>query len=224
MLQRFFQLWHQQETLLDGMTDEFDAMLNQSENLFRLVTDALFLGGAVTGLKEQVLGDDKAINAVEQGIRRKVVTYLSTGHDTSAALSSCLILMSVVKDVERIGDYAKNIFEVFDQTKRLVPGEQHDALLAIRNAIMGHFSEVGAAFRESDEQKSRKLLGKIRDQKDACDTIVDALLNAEPAQYAVAHALLSRFFKRTLAHLGNIATSVFMPLDKLDYFDEEYLD
>ncbi len=40
---------------------------------------------------------------------------------------------------------------------------------------------------------------------------------------AVTYTLLARFQKRIAAHLGNIASSLVMPIHKLDYFDEEYL-
>jgi len=38
----------------------------------------------------------------------------------------------------------------------------------------------------------------------------------------VCLALAFRFLKRVNAHLGNIASSVVMPLHKIDYFDEKW--
>ena len=32
------------------------------------------------------------------------------------------------------------------------------------------------------------------------------------------------FFKRIIAHLGNVASSLVMPLHKLDYYDEKHLE
>jgi phosphate uptake regulator len=32
--------------------------------------------------------------------------------------------------------------------------------------------------------------------------------------------LCYRYFKRIVSHCRNVATSIFMPLDKIDYFDE----
>jgi len=37
---------------------------------------------------------------------------------------------------------------------------------------------------------------------------------------AVCFALIAKHFKRIVAHLVNIATSVILPLSDLDYFDE----
>jgi phosphate uptake regulator len=38
---------------------------------------------------------------------------------------------------------------------------------------------------------------------------------------AVCFTLIARYFKRIVAHLVNIATSVVLPLSDLDYFDEK---
>ena len=50
---------------------------------------------------------DLKINEFERSVRRKVMTHLAvSGTDD---LGSGLILISVVTDIERIGDYTKNI-------------------------------------------------------------------------------------------------------------------
>ena len=41
---------------------------------------------------------------------------------------------------------------------------------------------------------------------------------------ATAGALTCRYFKRITSHAANIATSLVMPVDKLDFFDEPHLD
>lgn len=210
-------MFGQQNTLLDSMHDDFDAMLKNAESLYRKVTDVLFLGSDIEMLKSQISDQDHEINLAEQKIRRRIVTHLSTGTDGVTALNSCLVLMNVVKDVERIGDYAKNIFEVFETTKQL----DNTQLLDVRNAILQSFQDVSTAFNDSNEVVARSVLAIIGQKKDTCDMIVEAALKSPTDEHAVAFALLARFFKRTLAHLGNIATSIVMPLDKIDYFDED---
>ena len=48
---------------------------------------------------------DKKLNAFERDVRRKVMTHLSLGH--TADIGSGLTLVSIVIDMERIGDYTK---------------------------------------------------------------------------------------------------------------------
>ncbi|MBI2608105.1 MAG: hypothetical protein HYW47_00710 [Deltaproteobacteria bacterium] len=222
MFKEFLKLWSQEKTLLEEMNDMFDEMLEKSEKNFHDVTEALFLGGNLPQLKVQVRAEDHEINKLEQAIRRKIVTHLSVGISSLANINTGLILMSVVKDVERIGDYAKNIFEVFEKTSILQEDAYHDRLLEIRNTILETFKDVKFSYKESNEARARTAISVVSQYKDKCDAIVEELLD-NPVQFAVAYALLARFFKRTLGHLGNIATSVVMPLDKLDYLDEKSL-
>jgi hypothetical protein len=41
-----------------------------------------------------------------------------------------------------------------------------------------------------------------------------------PAGQAVAEALYYQYIKRIVAHLMNVLSSLVMPVDKLDFFDE----
>ena len=51
---------------------------------------------------------DKEINRSERDVRKKVMKHLMLSGDTQ--LNSGLALVSVVIDIERIGDYTKNIY------------------------------------------------------------------------------------------------------------------
>ena len=53
---------------------------------------------------------DKKINEFERDVRRKVMTHLAVGGKED--IGSGLVLVSVVIDIERIGDYTKNIYDL----------------------------------------------------------------------------------------------------------------
>ena len=53
---------------------------------------------------------DKKINEFERDVRRKVMTHLAIGGKED--IGSGLVLVSVVIDIERIGDYTKNIYDL----------------------------------------------------------------------------------------------------------------
>lgn len=224
MLKALLNFWIQEKTLLEETISNFEEMMNKAHGMYKSVTDALFLGGNLDTLKENIYKEDGQINKLEQTIRRQIVTSLSAGDRASGNITSSLILMSIVKDVERIGDYGKNIFEVFEKVSQLKPGTYHDRILKIRNEILGSFDVVKKAFRDSDKALAKELLESLNQSKKACDQIVSDLLDNEQTDHAVAYALLSRFFKRTLGHLSNIVTSVIMPVDKLDYFDKDHME
>ena len=57
---------------------------------------------------------------------------------------------------------------------------------------------------------------------DHFDERVSALLKEDPpSAQAVARALAHRYLKRVVAHLMNVLSAVIMPLDRLDYYDED---
>ena len=134
--------------------------------------------------------------------------------------------MSVIKDAERIGDYCKNINEVNDYHH--LGDDRNDLVRDLRELdqeVEGTFQRVAKTFRESDEKSAQELIEREREVAKRCDDLLHRILKADNLSIpqAVAIALIARYLKRVAAHLGNIATSVVMPIHKLDYYDEDHL-
>ena len=53
------------------------------------------------------------------------------------------------------------------------------------------------------------------------DLVTELVPSSSVANHAVPRALLYRFLKRITAHSLNVVTAVVMPVDRLDYFDED---
>lgn len=164
---------------------------------------------------------DKKINAYERDVRKKVMTHLSvTG---SKDLAPGLILISVVVDIERIGDYTKNINDMAQQhPNRLVAGSMEDDLQLIETRVTSLFSDMIEAFEKSDEDKARQLMEAYKGGiSKNCDAITNRIVNGEvtdlPSADAAAVALYARYLKRIAAHSRNIITSVVNPFDRIGY-------
>ena len=96
------------------------AMSTSFKEMLQLTCDmTLSAGGICFGEKTlaedrtRIYQDDVQVNKLEREIRKKVVAHLSIQGNRSDVPYS-LLLMSLVKDVERLGDYAKNLAEVID--------------------------------------------------------------------------------------------------------------
>jgi len=61
-----------------------------------------------------------------------------------------------------------------------------------------------------------------QDEFDEC--IEQQLASEDAAREAVPRALLCRYLKRITGHLMNVITSLVMPLERLDYYDEDKAD
>ena len=60
------------------------------------------------------------------------------------------------------------------------------------------------------------------DEYDAC--LLAQLESSAVPRDAVSRALLCRYLKRITAHAMNVITSLVMPVDRLDYYDEDKAD
>lgn len=59
----------------------------------------------------------------ERAIRKQIVERMSL--DKGATVPASLVLMSVVKDAERVGDYCKNLLEVDQMLQKPVNASQY---------------------------------------------------------------------------------------------------
>ncbi len=163
---------------------------------------------------------DKKLNAFERDVRRKVMTHLSLGH--TADLSAGLVLISIVIDLERIGDYSKNIHDLaVMHPAKLHGGPLEEQLAHIERETIDILRRASEAFREGDEEKARVLMAEYKDDisgrtRDLETALVrDAVV--EDARTATSLALYMRFLKRISAHARNLASSVVNPFDRIGY-------
>lgn len=221
MLKEIIKIFMEKTTLVDQMGVEFTKMLDTGKNMFVSATNFLYHGGDKKQVYDKIYPPDKELNKLECKIRSEIVTHISVSG--SANLSAMLIFMSVVKDAERIGDYIKNIYEVAVKTKDFKEGKYAGDFLEIKDKIISKFDEVMTVFKENDRNGAVACMGEMIRMQKKCTLISEELIGNYSLQNSVAYALSARYFKRILAHLSNIATAVVMPVDKLDYFDEDNL-
>ncbi len=210
--------------MLDTAVKEFLVMLGHSHAMYGRAGLAMWGLADVATVRSEIFERDIQVNTAERAVRKAIVGHLAVNPGSETTL--CLILMSIAKDAERIGDYCKNMMDL--------PG--YHAAAADQNAITAElrrlqktidtfFPDAVSSFRDSDQTLAADLLKRERETTRACDRVVEQILDAPGLtnRQVVAYTLAARYHKRIAAHLGNIASSLVMPLHKLDYFDEEYL-
>jgi len=201
---------------LERMRAQFGQMLDAGRHIFDTASNA-FLGGTdLEVIRQDLFDTDKRINRAEQQIRREIVVHASV-HGTTE-FPACLVLMSVVKDAERVGDYAKNIFDLAASTPHPPVGEHREQLVKLKDRISGMMATCREIYDARDRDGAAQLIREAQEIEDVCDDHIHGLLAAErqvdlPAAYVLAY----RYFKRATSHLRNIASSVIQPLDKLDF-------
>ncbi len=201
--------------------------LNQSYEM--LAMDLTMFEASIESLRHsdsaEILIDvyklDEQINAYERDVRKKVMTHLTvTG---SRDLAPGLVLTSVVVDIERIGDYTKNICDLAqNHPTRLHAGDLEERVKKIEINASDLFKDMISAFKNSDEDEARRIMeGYKEDVSRQSDEIAMQIVRGEAggmsAGDATAVALYVRYLKRIAAHSRNIITSVVNPFDRLGY-------
>ena len=131
--------------------------------------------------------------------------------------------MSLVKDVERMGDYAKNLSEIHYEGGGPVPDDENGAeIRAIRSSVEETFAAVNEVFGTSDADTAMGLIRQGYDVNRRCDKLIARVAGSSyDAATTTSLVLAARYYKRIEAHLLNILSGVVMPLHKLDYYDEK---
>ena len=206
---------------MSDMTADFASMLEAGRTGFDMAADTLLSGSDPEAIREDLFATDKQINEWEMRIRRHLVVHASLHGMT--AMPACLVLMAIVKDAERIGDYAKNLFDLTPQSSVLRANEaDHRELGALKEQLSSALASTRQVFGSQDEAAARGLMHELNAIEDLCDTRVESTLSSEKNHPCPATVVLAyRYFKRVASHAMNVTSSIFMPLDKIDYFDEK---
>ncbi|MBK8976642.1 MAG: hypothetical protein IPM29_12055 [Planctomycetes bacterium] len=163
---------------------------------------------------------DKKLNAFERDVRRKVVTHLALGN--TADTSSGLALVSIVVDIERIGDYSKNIVDLAAaHPLRLQVGEHEAEFGPIEQAALELFDRASAAFKAGDANVAREIMRSHKTDVSKRWRAIEERLVAGNTTLGVADgvtlALYGRFLKRISAHSRNLVSSIVNPVERIGY-------
>lgn len=206
------------KSLFSEALDESVRMLLADQKMFKEAQRSLRESGDGE-LKIDVFGMDKKINKYERDVRKKVLTHLvvSGAQDLQVGLA----LVSVVIDIERIGDFTKNIANLaIAHPKRLSVGTFEKKLKSIEKRVKDFFNITVQAFQESDTELAQKVIRKYPKVSRDCDDIIGFLIEGKEeigVSDAVTLGLYLRYLKRVAAHLFNISTSVVNPFYRIGF-------
>jgi len=206
---------------LSKVADDFALMLNLTREMTYSSGQIFFGEDHDENAQDKVHKADAEVNELERTIRRALMTHLSIpGNSVDAPYS--LLLMSLVKDVERLGDYAKNLSEIVEIGPKTLPESQElNELLMIRRKVELVYQACANVVLSSRHGEAAELIRQGRETARRCDTLVATIgQSTYDAATTTAFILATRYYKRINAHVLNVLSSVVMPLDKVDYYDD----
>jgi len=206
-------------TLMDRAFQRSYDMLYLTHNMFIEARDVLRFTDS-SELKTNIYDQDLEVNKYQREVRKDVFNHLVlTGTE---GLPSGLVLVSIVIDLERIGDYTKNIFEIaLNHPKRLKGGIFEDKLVEIENEVEENFKQTIECFKNADEELGREIVTKYKTVSKISDECLFDLIKEKDSAIApgtaVSLALYFRSLKRINSHLRNISSSVVNPFHRIGY-------
>jgi len=209
------------DSLLSQAWDDSISMLKLSHDIFIKSLESFNLNDT----KEEVKAlkrEDKKINDFQMTVRRKVLTHFSLDTN-SREVPNGLILVDMVVDIERIGDYCKNISDLTIMKKESINyGNLTDEIALIEQEVKTRFSATIDVIEDQDEDLARKLIENYKQRvSSVSDKIVDGIVKGKVELDSHSHSaslvLYARYLKRIGAHLKNITSTVVNAYDRIGY-------
>lgn len=221
MLRALFNLFRSDDPLA-SIGQDFSRMLRVTNDMTATAGRIVFGGATKAETRSSLYQVDIEVNQLERSVRKRLVTHLSVpGNEYDVPY--CLALMSLVKDVERLGDYAKNLAEISDLHQGPLPDDEITRELnEIRATVESSFGESADVFASFDADRALELIQDGRAATRRCDALLHRIAqSSHDASTTTALVLAARYYKRIAAHILNVLSAVVMPLHKLDYYDED---
>lgn len=218
-MKNLLSIWKGSGLLKLCMEDLFK-MFDISESMFSAAWEMITGSGKV----EDLYKIDRQLNELQIAIRRRILEHLAI--NPAQDINATFVLAILVIDLERIGDYAKNLDEIAKHYPEPISGGAFDTLRPMAQRVKKMFAQTKIAITESDAKLARKVMADQANLAMQADRLMDQLIESKDiaVKEGIVAALLSRYIKRVSAHLKNVASSVVNPYHRIGYRPNEKED
>ncbi len=220
----FINLWRSDD-LLSQAWNESNEMLKLSLEMFEEALKLLHEDTNVEKIKA-LKKRDVEINRYQMDVRRKVMTHYSVDPNRTD-LASGMVLVNMVVDIERLGDYTKNILDLASYYPKIFKTDEISEKLAlIESEILSRFYMTVKAIELQETEMANKMHATYKNLvNNASDKLVNSILTGETKfgdeTLTATVALYARYLKRVGAHLKNITSILVNPFDLIGYKIDE---
>lgn len=215
MFEKLFGRAHR-SSLIDAAFRDINEMLDQADHMLDLALVALLDNQPLQVDLDKL---DDVVDEGERMVRRSVLEHLA--FNPQQDLVTSLVLVSMVQDAERLGDFARGLPELVPLARHERKGPFRDDLRELAGRLKPIFPLCREAFSEGDPDKARKVIELVRALRvDLLDYTARVASSDLTADMAVVYSGAARSLRRVGAHLSNIASSVVQPYDRIRHGDE----
>lgn len=172
---------------------------------------------------DEIHSTDSRINRAEQELRRELIVHVTVqGADDIGDVLGYILL---IKKIERIGDQAKNVFDLSDEGVDFSGADDVQQFIDVHMAISAMLDEVAELPVDPDPQRVadfRVRADAMRAQEEG--HIREWMHSDLPGHHAVPRAGLHRYLKRIIANIAGVITTITEPIQHQGYFDQGTTD
>lgn len=205
-----------------GLIDEAENMVSDMlEIAFNMFQYSMRVVVEKAKEKEDIYTIDKKLNALEIEVRKKILEHLSI--NPSQDITPSLVLATIVVDIERLGDYSKNLIEVSHKYPKPLKGEYIEKIKSLEERVQNCFDNTIKIYKEQDEEKGKEIMEKLSELIDECQELLETLIEdtSLACKEGVIYALLVRHLKRVSSHVRNVCSGIVNPFYRLGYKPNE---
>ncbi len=208
---------------LDHVAHQTISMLGDARHSFDLASTVLLTGADPATVGADIEETDERINHAEQRLRSELVVHVSVrgGDDIGVVLGYTLLL----KKIERIGDQAKNIYDLAAEGISFAGADDLDEFVARRQEISRMYVDAADLLGSQDVEAAKEFLRRSHALNLVCEAKVREYMHSDrPGSWAVPRAILYRYWKRIVANLAGVVTTAIEPLQHIDYLEGGSID
>ncbi len=161
-------------------------------------------------MAEAVRRNDKAIDDLEENIRIDCARILATRSPTAGDLRTVLTVMSIASNLERCGDYAKNIAKRTSVLAHAHPVKDvSPALRRMQKAVVAMIADALDAYTRRDVEIARDVRARDCEIDEMYNTLFRTLLThmmEEP--HSITACMHLHFIAKNIERMGDHATSI----------------
>jgi Na+/phosphate symporter len=204
-------------SLVESAFADVSGMLQQSSQMLDHALEVLLDNKPLTLNLEDM---DDMVDEAERRVRRTILQHLAVNPQQDLVAS--LVLVSMVQDAERIGDFARGLVELVKMARSPRTGPFADELREAARRLRPLFPVTERAFREADLAEAQQVVREHARLRDGLKEYRARLAESDlSADMAIVYAGAAQILRRVGAHLANIASTVIQPYDRIRHLDED---
>lgn len=213
-LLRLFRIGSHREALVQKL----DFMIQESTELVSLAGDIYFQRVPKEPAYEDLMSRERQVNKLQREIRKGALLE-AFDKSNNLNLHYCLSLINIVKDLERLGDYAKDLTRL---SKRSGPTTEQ-SYLGVVTQVEEFVEALPSIMKEPNQVEAVRLIEQGKSIRSRLfDLQNDGLGEKANPAMTPADTLVTHYYIRIMSHTLNVLSTLVTPFHRMDSLSKKH--